>query len=124
VPGFTTALPYVVWTQPNGSSLTSPDAHIVLVADSGLSVTFDLPGVVLGDVVLLQPGESGFVLYRVRSSRRSFVLEDQCLMTGPQAQIWNHRHLPVRAETQIKISELRSLRTASLPFKITKFFSA
>jgi uncharacterized repeat protein (TIGR01451 family) len=66
VPGFTTALPYVVWTQPNGSSLTSPDAHIVLVADPGLSVTFDLPGVVLGDVVLLQPGESGFVLYRVR----------------------------------------------------------
>jgi uncharacterized repeat protein (TIGR01451 family) len=66
VPGFTTALPYVVWTQPNGSSLTSPDAHIVLLADPGLSVTFDLPGVVLGDVVLLQPGESGVVLYRVR----------------------------------------------------------
>jgi uncharacterized repeat protein (TIGR01451 family) len=66
VPGFTTALPYVVWTQPSGSSLTSPDAHIVLVADPGLTVTFDLPGTVLGDVVLLQPGESGFVLYRVR----------------------------------------------------------
>jgi uncharacterized repeat protein (TIGR01451 family) len=66
VPGFTTALSYVVWTQPNGSSLTSPDAHIVLLADPGLSVTFDLPGVVVGDVVLLQPGESGFVLYRVR----------------------------------------------------------
>jgi hypothetical protein len=48
-----------------GSSLTSPDAHIVLVADPGLAVTFDLPGVILGDVMLLQPGESGFVLYRV-----------------------------------------------------------
>jgi uncharacterized repeat protein (TIGR01451 family) len=112
VPEFTTALPYIVWTQPNGSSLTSPNAHIVLVTDPGLSVTFDLPGVVLstsclsltalssnlnrptgvrttyltrnsevlrflaerknavgrylGDVVLLQPGESGFVPYRVR----------------------------------------------------------
>jgi uncharacterized repeat protein (TIGR01451 family) len=66
VPTFTTALPVVTWNQPSGSNISAPDPHIALLADPGLSVTFDLPGVILGDLATLQPGETGFVLYRVR----------------------------------------------------------